>query len=463
MRIRLPRSETPAAKTVRWSTLLLLLSCSVSFLGCPRHEQAEWTTSSEEARAELLLGLEAETKFYEMEAREHFEKALEFDPDFVMAQVKIFSRTSTRDPRSKELRQHLEAAELSELTPREAFLVRFYLDMHSDDYKKAWKVLEEYLAQHPRDPYALELSCQRLWESADWNASETCYEGLLDADPNWVGAQNRLGYLAMAQGEFEVAEDRFRNYRYVAPDQANPHDSLGELLVLLGRYDEAETELDEAIAIRKDFCASYQNLSTLALYRGDSEEAYDVAQRSVDNGCPDGIAQRLRCHIESFNLYRNEDWKALADSWGGACNRSQLVPTWLPHLGALMMEEIELAKTIEESVVDKPGGMLKSESTRYGSPDYSSLVGTRLMAEGDYAGATERLAAADDHLDYWGLGPGMYKVYNRLVWIETLRRAGRSEEAEKLLAEVAEVNPPMADTYAQGRLPLPPPGVDPRP
>jgi tetratricopeptide (TPR) repeat protein len=433
------------------------------FLACPRQEQAKWTTLSEEARAELVLGLEAEAKFYEMEAREHFEKALDLDPDFAMAQVKIFSRTSTRDPRSKELRRQLENAELSELTPREAFLVRFVLDMRSDSYKEAWRVLDEYLAQHPRDPYALELSCQRLWESADWSASETCYEDLLDADPNWVGAQNRLGYLAMAQGKFAVAEDRFRNYRYVAPDQANPHDSLGELLVLCGRFDEAETELDEAISIRKDFCASYQNLSTLALYRGNSDEADAVAQRSVDNGCPDGIAQRLRCHIESFDLYREEDWEGLADSWDGACNRSQLVPTWLPHLGALMRGEIELAKTIEESVVDKPGGMLKAESTRYGSPDYSSLVGTRLMAEGDYVAAVERLAAADEHLDYWGLGPGMYKLYNRLVWVETLRRAGRQEEANKLLAKVAEVNPPMADNYRNGRLPLPPPGLDPTP
>ena len=44
----------------------------------------------------------------------------------------------------------------------------------------------------------------------------------------------------MMQGRFAEAEESFKSYRFIALDQANPHDSLGELYITTGRYDEAE-------------------------------------------------------------------------------------------------------------------------------------------------------------------------------------------------------------------------------
>jgi len=44
-----------------------------------------------------------------------------------------------------------------------------------------------------------------------------------------------LGYIKMMQGRFAEAEESFMSYRFIAPDQANPHDSLGELYITTGR------------------------------------------------------------------------------------------------------------------------------------------------------------------------------------------------------------------------------------
>src|SRR4029078_10139489 len=88
------------------------------------------------------------------------------------------------------------------------------------------------------------------WETRRWDDAEKTFQELLAIEPNWVDAQNKMGYLSMALGRFAESEDRFRTYRFVAPDQANPHDSLGELLVLTGRFDEAQSELHAALRIR---------------------------------------------------------------------------------------------------------------------------------------------------------------------------------------------------------------------
>ena len=80
----------------------------------------------------------------------------------------------------------------------------------------------------------------------------------MEIAPNWVIAYNQLGYINMSKGRFAEAEERFKSYRFIAPDQANPHDSLGELFIALGRNDEAEESFEKAIEIKPDFWASIQ-------------------------------------------------------------------------------------------------------------------------------------------------------------------------------------------------------------
>ncbi|HEX9638307.1 MAG TPA: tetratricopeptide repeat protein, partial [Acidobacteriota bacterium] len=166
---------------------------------------------------------------------------LELDPEFVAAQV-LLARLA-EPARRRALLERLSQADLERLTPRERFMARYALALHHRIELKPQQILRDCLAQHPRDPYALEARSLQAWERQDWEAAERSYQRLLEIDPNWARAQNHLGYLAMARGRFEEAEDLFRTYLYIAPDQANPNDSMGELLTIRGRYDEAERAL----------------------------------------------------------------------------------------------------------------------------------------------------------------------------------------------------------------------------
>ena len=139
----------------------------------------------------------------------------------------------------------------------------YRLQRAAKENARAEKTLAAYLEEHPNDPWALSIRCDQAWQHRDWPPTEECNRRLIKADPNWVQAQNQLGYIAMAQGRFAEAEQLFRTYLYIAPDQANPHDSMGELFTVLGRYAESEKELEEAIRIRPSFCASWEHLVLL--------------------------------------------------------------------------------------------------------------------------------------------------------------------------------------------------------
>ncbi len=173
------------------------------------------------------------------------------------------SRCSSTDG-SKEERERLIAelrqSDTARLNDRERLMLDVVLARADHDEPRRARRVAEYLAEHPRDPWGLNLASADAWARQDWPEAEQLYRRLVEVDPNWLMARNHLGYIAMAQGRFAEAEEHFRIYKYVAPDQANPHDSLGELLILLGRYDEARAELEEAVRVRPDFCASYQNL-----------------------------------------------------------------------------------------------------------------------------------------------------------------------------------------------------------
>ncbi len=209
-----------------WTGPLLVASLALVLLDCGSGH--EWTTDSPQALQEFELGLEASMKLYHKDAEAHFRKAVELDPEFAAAKLRLVEYHKDEEERN-EIIAELRELDLERLTSRERFLIEHLLARADRQPASADKVLEEFLLDHPDDPYALAICSLDAWQSMDWEKAGRHYRNLLEIDPNWVMAQNHLGYMAMAQGNFAEAEELFRTYEYIAPDQANPHDSLGEL------------------------------------------------------------------------------------------------------------------------------------------------------------------------------------------------------------------------------------------
>jgi len=406
-----------------------------------------WTTDDPVALSEFEQGLESQMKFYQAEAREHFQRAVELDPGFVAAKVRLadLAPKAERDALIEQLRR----ADRAGLSDRERFLLDYSLANADGDAERAEGIVRAFLADHPDDPWALMTHANREWERRDWEEAESAYHKLLEVDPNWVTAHNILGYIAMARGRFDESEARFRTYRYAAPDQANPHDSLGELLVLIGRYDEARAELEEAVRIRPDFCASYGNLFTLAVLERRPEELDPVVDR-VEANCDERMTEGMRCEVDFAKAFLAPadpvDWAALEASCGERIYQVDVVN----HLVALRAGHRDVALEIEARA--------KARSDRVGGHGYegknmTSLVGLlegqRLLYEGDPAAAVEKLRAIDSEATWWGSGgAGLGKLVGRLLLAEALEQSGQSKEAAEVRSRVEEVNPAFARAFA---------------
>ncbi|MDH3744415.1 MAG: tetratricopeptide repeat protein [Acidobacteriota bacterium] len=428
-----------------WIFTILIGAALAAMLLMARTTKAEWTTNSREALQEYNLGHEARMKLYPADAREHFGNALALDSEFVAAKLAlmIYSRGDER----KRLAKELEESDLNRLTAREQFLVRYHLAQHEGRDKEAYQALKSFLDAYPHDPWGLAAFAGRAWGEQNWDKAEKLYRKLIDVDPNWVEAQNRLAYIAMAQGRFEEAESLLKTYQYVAPDQANPHDSMGELLTLLGRYDEARSELEQAVSIRPDFCASHLHLADVYLLEGRPEATEPVFERAAEV-CEERFVEEMRCVATFWSDYFSGDLDAPWRPERARCREVVGPFFFLIHRMAVLSGRIDEALGIEAVIRER---VAKMDSGGLEAKHFGGLIhhvtGARLAVQGDPEGAIEELESADELFYYWGQGEGIAKLFNRLNLAAAHELAGDEAAARKIVEKVRKVNDKFSAFY----------------
>jgi len=465
--------------------LLVLALLAGGALLLARYERYEWSTQSAEAIAAFEAGQEAAGKLYSQDAARHFERALAADPDFAAAQLYLMlalNRSGGDPQRLKELLEALEQQDLDQLNPRERALISIFLARAHGEREKADHILDEYLAEHPDDPYLLDLHCMQLVTAGPSREpdAESCLRRLIELDPNRVQAQNLLAYGAMNRGDFARAEEQFEIYRFLAPDQANPHDSLGELLMVTGRYDEAKQEFHKALALKPDFCPPWQNMVTIELLRRNAGAAREVVDEARDaGGCPQPVLDRLVCQVPLWPMANEGRWQEIWDSvWSCGGGEKAAEAEAGEEAGDGVSEE--LAGDDETSVEPPPedrvifavmaalhtgrlddARRIAEQVAARAEPDagdmYSMrsalvehLAGLVAAGNGDMEVAVDHLRAADDRT-VWGGGTGIFKLFNRLQLAGMEAEAGDAAAAQRTMDELAAVNRPFAS-----RPPLPP-------
>ncbi len=433
-----------------WILLILIVLALGVMLLMAQKVRSEWTTSSREALEEYERGHAARMKLYPADAREHFARAVELDSDFVAAKLGLMVYSRDRGKRDR-LARELAATDLNRLTAREQFLVRYHLAQHDGRDKEAYQILKSFLDAYPHDPWGLAVFAGLAWEAQNWDKAEKVYGKLIQKDPNWVEAQNRLAYIAMAQGRFEEAEELLRTYQYIAPDQANPHDSMGELLTLLGRYDEAREELEKSLEIRPDFCFSHFHLMDVYLLEGRPEDAEPVFARA-DEVCDPRFVERMRCNTKFWSDYFTGDLDAPWRPERERCREVVGPVYFLIHRMAVLSGRFDEARETEAMIrkhIDGKGS--EGLEAKHLSGLLHHIVGVRLAAQGDPASAVAELKEADDLFYYWGQNEGIAKLFNRLNLAAAYELAGDEAVARKIVEKVRKVNPSFATFYEEVR------------
>ena len=435
-------------------TLPILVVAAVAAAFFMMRPEPEWTTDSSRALRAYESCLGAARKLYFAEARAECQAAVDADPGFVAARLRLVMLPGGEKDEEERLLEELAEADTSELTPRESLMVRYWLARKGltkeGQEGSPEAIVASYLTQDPEDPWALSILCNVAWERQDWANAAACYRKLLEIDPNWVTAQNHLGYIAMAQGRFDEAEDHFRTYGFVAPDQANPHDSMGELYTLTGRYEEAAEEFRRALEIRSDFCSSHRNLVRLNLvWRRYPEARAALADMEASGACGDYQEEFLayRCSVELWSRVAETDWEGAWQEMQGPCSAAPGDVQVVGHAAAAQTGHLEEARAIEKSFKVR-AGTAEGVYQEILEALLLNMKGTRLAVEGDLEGAIDNYRAADGRLRYWhDAGLGIFKLHNERLLALALQQVGRSEEADEVVERIRAVNPRFLEAW----------------
>ncbi len=443
----------------RWMWLSLaavvVAAAAVTLVALPK--APDWTSTSPEAVAAFQAGMDAQMKVYYEDARRNFQRAVELDPDFVIANLMTIDQYRDDEEKTAAAWAKIEKADLTLLNTRERFFIQRARARHAKQPEEAQRLLDEYVAKYPDDPYILNQKAMETWLRNDLEEAERLYQRLVEIAPNWVIAYNQLGYIKMMNGRFAEAEESFKSYRFIAPDQANPHDSLGELFITQGRYDEAKESLETAIAIKPDFWAAYQHLVLMQAFSGDSDGARETIDRLRAAGGPEEMASSMDC-LNHYTVMRNAGaWREIMDEADSKCAQGfhEGYATVTTHFAACKLGNWEKAMEVEleiANLLEKIGdhGNQKDLMTLRGA--FLHMQGVRLALQGDYAQAEEKLRAADEGLTYVEAGVGMYKLFNRMILAEVLLANSQDAEAHGLLANVRSVNPVMVAEFEDSGL-----------
>lgn len=421
----------------------------------------EVTTTSSDAYDAYRKGREDERRLYSKDALASYARALELDPHFTMATLRLAGIVSGRDrERAKSLVQ-CAARNHGPLNPREELMLSIVsAEVLEKDPQKVGELVRDYVKRFPDDPEGYFRLAGVLMREGKSEETLATYERLLALDPNQAIAYNYLGYWFIGRRDFVKGEDYLKRYRFLAPEQANPYDSLGELYANTGRYDEAGEHLKRALEIKPDFVPAIGHLGTLEIGRGNPAAAAEWFRRAAE---------------------MSETWKD-KHNFAGAAASSLLdagrpqealelldrAAAEVPELSAREAFVFRFHLTRSRAVVLALGGKpAEAEAELSKLPPFpddleakdreyleKSLAGPRAAiagAKGDIAAAVpllrglladEKERAAGDFAYY----PAMFRLRARLA--DALVTLGRPDEAREELRPVLSVNPRFAPALA---------------
>lgn len=232
----------------------------------PDRSVAEYTTHSPDAYRHFLNGVEYKTRFYTVEAIKEFKKALEYDSTMAMAYYYL-AELEDREFINKALKFSENASR------RERGHIEASYALISENLTEAIALLERLTVDYPDDAYAYWRLGQTYRRQGQTDLAISYYEKAIAADPYYRDAYNSLAYAYDDIDDLEKSILAINKYIDIAPGEANPYDTRGDLLARHGELDKAIESYETALRINPEYYASLEKLGLQYLYR----QAYDRA------------------------------------------------------------------------------------------------------------------------------------------------------------------------------------------
>jgi len=261
---------------------------------------AEITTQDIEAYHAYQEGLEAERRFRTAEAKAHYERAIQLDPGFALAHLRLGGRELEEGNNSRGIRElQLARQNLGAASERDRLLIDGIIAARvQNDEDTAREKFQALLDKHPDDREGR----LWLWQIAEGDERQRIIEEAIRLDPYYAAAHNQLAYHLAEKKDFASADSVIARYAALEPDEPNPRDSRGEILERAGEYERAREQYREALEIEPTFIYALDHLTRSYFREGRAADARAELEHYLPGVSPE-VAARLRVLIGDTYTY----------------------------------------------------------------------------------------------------------------------------------------------------------------
>ena len=257
-------------------------------------------TGNIEAYREYQEGLLAERRFLLEQAEGSYRRAVELDPEFAIAWLRLGMLANVTGQDAVLAFQNADNNK-DKATERDRYMIEaMFAANFQRDQAAADSLLRELIDKYPEEKEA------RYQLGVFYDATDRDEEGraimreAVRLDPYFAPGINHLAYMAGRAGDAAEADSLSLRYLELEPGQANPHDSRGEILEMIGRNEDAREAYKTALAIEPGFLASFDHLVRSYLLADDPAGAREALEPHMDTGDPDAAVYVRRLMGDTY-------------------------------------------------------------------------------------------------------------------------------------------------------------------
>lgn len=255
------------------SIFFSVIIAQILFFGCGNQNNCKIpiTTSSEEALQNFIKGRDLVEKLQNQKALPYLEKAIAADSSFALA----YYYYALAQPTVKELFTHLDKAVslIDEASDGEKYIILALQAQINSQQQKQKEYFEKLVKEYPNDERSYLFLGHYYYQLQEFNEAISNYRKAIEINKEFAPIYNILGYAFRFIEKYPAAEKSFKKYISLSPDDPNPFDSYGELLLKMGEYEASLDQYEKAIDLDSSFVPSYIGIATNLNYKEQHEQA----------------------------------------------------------------------------------------------------------------------------------------------------------------------------------------------
>jgi tetratricopeptide (TPR) repeat protein len=237
------------------------------------------TTASDEARALFLEGRALLDNLHFTDAHAKFVAAAEVDPDFTMAHLLVATTSFSVDELIDSVGKASAAA--AGASAGEQLYVMAAVAASENNQAAQGVALKKLVAKFPKDPRTHMTLGNFLNGQQDFAGAAEHFTHATQIDSGYAGAYNSLGYAYRSLDDLDQAKAAFEKYVAILPNESNPQDSLAELVMEMGNYEESIKHYQAALDLDSNFMSAYAGIARNQSLMGQGEQAQATAAKML--------------------------------------------------------------------------------------------------------------------------------------------------------------------------------------